>query len=237
MTRVVAIHQPNFFPWLGYFDKIARSDVFIFLDDVQFPKTGGGTWSNRVKMLLAGESRWVTAPIHRTFQGVAQINEIEWADELPWRAKLLKTMSANYAKAPHYRDIMAWLEPLILQPEANLARYNMTAIKAIAERIGLRNDHCVTSSSLGAQGQASELLIDLTLKVGGDCYLCGGGASGYQDDEVFVAAGVELRYQSFAHPIYTQHGVREFVPGLSIVDALMNLGFEGARQLLRHDAE
>ena len=236
MTRVVAIHQPNFFPWLGYFDKIARSDVFIFLDDVQFSKTGG-TWSNRVRMLLAGEPRWVTAPIHRAFHGVALINEVEWADEQPWRTKLLRTLAANYARAPHYRETMAWLEPLILQPENNLARYNMAVIRAIADRIGLRNDHCVTSSSLDGQGQASDLLINLTRKVDGDCYMCGGGASGYQEDKAFAAAELELCYQSYAHPIYTQHGGRVFVPGLSIVDALMNLGFERVRQLLRRDAE
>jgi hypothetical protein len=236
MTCVVAIHQPNFLPWLGYFDKIARSDVFIFLDDVQFSKTGG-TWSNRVKMLLAEEPRWVTAPIRRAFNGVVSINQIEWADEQPWRAKLLKTLSVNYAKKPFFRETMAWLEPLILLPEGNLARYNMAVIRAIADQIGLRHNHCVTSSSLGGQGQASELLINLTRNVGGDCYLCGGGASGYQQDEAFASAGVELRYQSFTHPIYTQHGGHAFIQGLSIVDALMNLGFEGVGQMVRRDAE
>ena len=237
MSRIVAIHQPNFFPWLGYFNKMARSDVFIFFDDVQFPKTGGGTWSNRVKMLVAGEARWVTAPISRAFHGVARINNIDWADEQPWRVKLLKTLLASYSKAPHYKETTEWLESLILLPEGNLARYNMAVIRGIADQIGLRHDHCVTSSSLGGQGQASELLIDLTRKVGGDCYLCGGGASGYQEDEAFAAARVELRYQSFVHPIYTQHGGREFAPGLSIVDALMNLGVEEVKQMVRRDAK
>lgn len=231
MSKVVAIHQPNFFPWLGYFDKIARSDVFIFLDHVQLPKTGGG-WSNRVKMLVAGEARWVTAPVRRAFHGVAPINEIEWADEQPWRAKLLKTLSASYVKAPHYRDTMVWLEPLILQPEGNLARYNMTVIRAIADRIGLSHEHCMTSSSLDGQGQANELLIDLTRKSGGNCYLCGGGAAGYQDDAAFAAAGLELRYQCFAHPVYAQAGQPEFSTGLSIVDALMNIGCGGVKGLL-----
>lgn len=236
MMSVVAIHQPNFFPWLGYFDKIVRSDVFIFLDDVQFSKTGG-TWSNRVKLLLAEEPRWVTAPIRRAFHGVVSINQIEWADEQPWRAKLLKTLVVNYAKKPFFRETMAWLEPLILLPEGNLARYNMAVIRSIADRIGLRHDHCVTSSSLGGQGQASELLIDLTRKVGGGSYLCGGGASGYQEDEAFAFARLELRYQSFIHPIYAQHGRGEFIPGLSILDALMNIGSEGVGQMLRRDAK
>lgn len=235
MSCIVAIHQPNFLPWLGYFDKIARSDVFVFLDDVQFPKTGG-LWSNRVKMRVAGEARWITAPIHRTFHGFALTNEIRLNDEKPWRKKLLKTLNANYAKAPYYNETMDWLKPLILLPESNLANYNMLVIRTIAERIGLRHDHLVTSSSLGASGQATELLIDLTKRVGGDCYLCGGGAQGYLDDQAFMAAGVELCYQSFDQPIYIQHGGREFAPGLSILDALVNIGPRDVRELLQcHD--
>ena len=230
-ARVVAIHQPNFFPWLGYFDKIARSDVFILLDHVQLPKTGGG-WSNRVKMRVAGEARWVTAPVHRAFHGVGAINEIEWADDQPWRDKLVRTLSANYAKAPYYREIIAWLEPLIRMPEVNLARYNIAVIRAIADRIGLRHDHCVVSSALGGRGQANELLIDLTRKTGGTCYLCGGGAAGYQDDAAFAEAGLELRYQRFTHPGYAQTGQVDFEPGLSIVDALMNVGCGNVKGLL-----
>lgn len=232
MSKVVAIHQPNFFPWLGYFDKIARSDVFIFLDDVQFPKTGG-IWSNRVKMLVAGEDRWITAPIRRSYHGLALINQIEWADERPWRAKLIKTLSASYAKSPYFREVMGWLEPVILLSESNLARYNMAVIQAIAERIGLRFEHCLPSSSLQGQGHASELLIDLTLKAGGDCYMCGGGAAGYQEDKMFAQAGVSLIYQGFAQPKYPQAGRKDFISGLSIVDALMELGSDGVGQLMR----
>ncbi len=235
MSTIVAIHQPNFFPWLGYFDKIARSDVFVILDDVQFPKTGG-VWCNRVKMRLAGEARWVTAPIRRAFHGVAPICEIRWADEQPWRIKLLKTLAANYSKAPFYQEITPWLEALILLPESNLARYNMAVVRAIAEQIGLQHNHFVTSSSLGGRGNASALLIDLTLKAGGGSYLCGGGAGGYQDDEAFAAAGLKLCYQSFVHPVYSQFGGCEFVPGLSVVDALMNLGFDGVGRLMRRNA-
>lgn len=230
--KVVAIHQPNFLPWLGYFDKLARSDVFIFLDHVQFPKTGG-VWSNRVKMRCGSEARWVTAPIKRAFHGVVAINEIEWADEQPWRIKLVKTLMANYSRTPFFRETMAWLEPLVLLNESNLARYNVAVVQAIAKQIGLSHDHCFASSSLGAQGQASELLINLTRSVGGTAYLCGGGASGYQEDAAFAEAGVALIYQNFQHPHYAQGAATEFLGGLSIVDALMNLGVNGVRSLLK----
>lgn len=230
-NKVVAIHQPNFFPWLGYFDKIARSDVFIFLDHVQFPKKGG-VWSNRVKMRCGGEARWITAPIRRAFHGVASINEIEWADEQPWRSKLLKTLAVNYSRAPFFKETMAWLEQLVFLPESNLALYNMAVIRAIAGQVGLRHEHCVASSCLGCEGQASDLLINLTRKAGGGCYLCGGGAAGYQDDAAFAAAGLELRYQRFVHPVYAQIGQPNFATGLSIVDALMNVGCEGVKGLL-----
>ncbi|EXI69603.1 MAG: WbqC-like protein family protein [Candidatus Accumulibacter adjunctus] len=231
MNRTVSIHQPNFLPWLGYFDKIARSDVFIFLDDVQFPKTGG-VWCNRVRLRSGDQARWVTGPIKRAFHGVRAINEIEWADEQPWRSKLLKTLTATYSRAPFYKETMAWLEPLVLAPESNLARYNSAMIKAIAAQIGLRYDHCVTSSSLGCDGQGSDLLINLTRRVGGTRYLCGGGASGYQDDEAFARAGVSLAYQGFRHPVYPQAGGGDFLPGLSILDSLANVGRAGVRALL-----
>ncbi|MCM8612112.1 WbqC family protein [Accumulibacter sp.] len=231
MSRTIAIHQPNFFPWLGYFDKMARSDVFVFLDHVQFPKKGG-VWCNRVQMLVAGEARWVTAPIRRAFHGVAPINEIEWADEQPWRSRLLKTLAANYSRAPFYSETMDWLAPLILSPENNLARYNMAVIRAIADQVGLRHDHCVPSSALGCDGQASDLLISLTRRLDGSCYLCGGGASGYQDDQAFARAGISLAYQRYQHPVYRQKGAEDFVPGLSIVDSLANVGKAGVGTLL-----
>ena len=229
--KIVAIHQPNFFPWLGYFDKIARSDAFVFLDHVQFPKTGG-IWSNRVKLRKGGEARWATAPIRRAFHGVASINQVEWADEQPWREKLLKTLQANYGRAPYFHETMELLVPLVQRPEPNLARYNIHAVRSIAAYLNIRHDHCVTSSEMNLKGGGTNLLIDITRKVGGTAYMCGGGAGGYQDDEHFNAADVELIYQGFLHPIYAQIGGGDFVPGLSIVDALMNCGRTRTRGML-----
>ena len=219
---MVAIHQPNFFPWLGYFAKLCRSDVFIFLDHVQFPKTGG-TWSNRVKMRVGGKSKWQTAPIRRSFHGTSEILAVKWDETQPWRGKLSKTLRTNYAKAPFYTQTMALIEPLIFFANDNLAEFNIHAIKEIAQHLAISTDHCVRSSELRATGQGSELLIELTKLVGGEAYLCGGGASNYQDDATFAYAGLDLIYQNFVHPVYKQ-GSEPFEPGMSIIDALMHVG-------------
>ncbi len=229
---IVAIHQPNFFPWLGYFDKIARADVFIFLDDAQFPKTGG-TWSNRVKLLVNGEARWVTAAVERAYHGTRAILDIRFSESTGWRGTLLKTLAGSYRRAACFREAMAVLEPLIIDSEAWLAAYNIHAISAIAATLGLDTTKLVRSSSLPARTQGTERLIELTKVVGGGIYMCGGGASGYQDDEAFATSGVSLRHQAFDHPTYTQAGSKEFVPGLSVIDALMNCGIQGTAGLLR----
>jgi hypothetical protein len=232
MHKLVAIHQPNFFPWLGYFDKIARSDVFILLDHVQLQKTGG-TWSNRVKLLQGGEARWVTAPILRQFHGVLAVGEMAFQPDGLWREKFIKSLVANYARAPYFRDVMDFLEPLIRNPEGNIARYNGRAIKAIAQYLGLPIEKFRWSSEMVVDGRASEMLISLTRAVGGNAYMCGGGAEGYQDDSTFAAAGVGLIYQNFQHPVYPQMGSKVFVPGLSVIDALMNIGVVGVRAVLK----
>jgi hypothetical protein len=226
MSKIVAIHQPNFFPWLGYFDKVGRSDVFIFLDHVQLPKTGG-MWTNRVKLLFAGEPRWVTAPLTRDFHGVRTIVESQFQSGNSWREKLMKSLVANYTHAPFYRETISFLEKLILNPEQNVSLYNSAAVTAISAQLGIPLDKFRWSSKLDVKGQSNEMLVSLTRAVGGDKYMCGGGAAGYQNDDLFSESGVDLLYQDFVHPTYSQIGRTEHAAGLSIVDALMNCGFSG----------
>jgi hypothetical protein len=95
----------------------------------------------------------------------------------------------------------------------------------------------ILGSTLNAKGSSTDLLISMVKSVGGTGYLCGGGASGYQEDEKFSLEGLTLKYQDFSHPVYLQFNTSEFVPGLSIIDALMNCGPEGTRALIFDDAE
>lgn len=231
MAKTVAIHQPNFFPWLGYFDKISKADLFVFLDDVQFPKTGG-VWSNRVKLLIGGEARWFTAAIDRQYHGTRKINEMQFLPDNPWRAKLLKTLENEYSKYPFYSEVSTVITPLLVNPQGNIAEYNIHAVTTIAKILGLNTTKLRRSSDYLATGASNELLCNLTRAVGGNVYICGGGAEGYQDDTFFASQGVGLEYQHFQHPVSPQRRQVAFVPGLSVIDAAMNVGWQGVREML-----
>ncbi|WP_167784715.1 WbqC family protein [Ramlibacter rhizophilus] len=230
MSRVAAIHQPNFFPWLGYFDKIARSDVFVVLDDVQHQKTGSN-WSTRVKLLVSGEPRWVSAPVRRPAHGTVLLHQLQWDPLQPWREKLLKTLELSYARCPQYEETMALVEPLVRNPEPGVAAYNLHAVRGIAQALGLATPF-VLASSFAVADSASQRLAALTAAAGCDSYLAGAGAQDYQDGGVFEARGIRLVWQDFRPRPYPQRGLAEFVPGLSVIDALMNAGLRGTRELL-----
>lgn len=212
---IVAIHQPTFLPWLGWWDKLARADVMVLLDDVQVPRESRGTWLNRVRVLVAGEPRWVTMPIVRA-DGVRTVNEARIDESQPWRRKVLGTIEQSYRRAPHFDAVMPVVREAIEQRANDLASFNEAAIRRLAVPMGLPGERLVRASELGVDSSATQRLVDLTRAVGGDVYLSGDGADGYMDAAEFAGTGVELRLQEFTDP--------SPVPGLSVVDHLMRVG-------------
>ena len=227
-AKVVAIHQPNFLPWLGYFDKLARADVFVLLDDAEFSK---GSHTNRVRILVDGEPRWLTVPVDRAGGSSQPIAEVRIREDGRWREKAVETIRHAYARAPHFDEAFAVVEPLLRESTDRLAELNETGIRELAGRLGLDGPELVNSSSLGVDGGATERLVEIVAALEGDAYLEGGGAGGYQEDEKFERAGIEVRRQEFDHPDYPQ-AADEPVHGLSIVDALMSCGLERTAALL-----
>jgi len=231
----VAIHQPNFFPWLGYFDKIARCDKFVFLDNVQYPKSGKGQWMNRVMLNISGNKSWLTAPVDRSHHGLRMIDEMMFSDGAQWRRKAEKTIVQNYCKRPHFEAEWPWLRELLMNEDDRLLEYNMKALTAIIGKIGMDMSKTVLASQLEINAKATEMLIGLTKAAGGDAYMCGGGAKGYQNDSDIESSGLKLIYQDFAHPVYPQ-GCGEFMPGLSIMDAIFNIGTAAVAGLFPREA-
>jgi WbqC-like protein family len=230
-STVVAIHQPNFLPWLGFFDKLARADVFVLLDSVQFPRTSKGTWINRVKLLVGGRPQWATVPIVRSEGSVLPIRDVRIDDAQPWRRKLTRTIELNYRRSRAFDDVFPLVSELLATDADRIAAFNEHNVRRLAQALELDTGKIVRSSELDVDGQSTDLLIELTIAVGGTAYMPGGDAYRYQRDEKFAARSVALAPQEFAHPTYAQPA-EPFVPGLSTVDALMNCGFERTRELL-----
>lgn len=217
---VCAIHQPNFFPWLGYFDKIRQADCFVFMDDVAYPKSGSGsgTWCNRVQLNIQGKPAWVGCPVRRE-PGVQPIWTVRMDNNQPWRKKLLKTLEFNYGRSPYYTEAMQILAPLIAYETDNLADFNIHAIQALCQVLSLKT-RFIRQSELQADGKATMLLINLVKAAGANAYLCGGGAQGYQEDGLFPQHHIQLIYQQFKPQPYGNP--QRFLPGLSIIDFLMH---------------
>lgn len=229
--KIVAIHQPTFFPWLGFFNKVARADVFLVHDNVQFPKTGG-TWMNRVRILVQGHAAWLTVPVRRDYHGVQLVREVRIDERTAWRRKCLDTVRHAYARTPHFGAVYPFLEDLFARRTDGIAEFNVHAIRALLERLEMSPGAIESGARLGLEGRGTDLLVAMVKTVGGDAYLCGDGAAGYQEDEKFAAAGLRLVRQEFRQAAYGQVGAKGFVPGLSIIDALMQCGFESTRALV-----
>lgn len=231
---IVAIHQPNFLPWLGFFDKILRSDTFVLLDDVQYPKQNA-KWINRVYIPINKSEKWVNIIIDHSYSGVKLINEITLNTKVDWRRKLLNQLEHTYKKHPFYNELGPWLETAIAFPTNSLCDYNLNFLFHLIDILNLDRTKIKMSSELNVDGVSNERLINITQSLGGTTYLAGGGSGEYQEDDKFSKAGIEVKYQSFQHPAYPQRKNDEFMPGMSIIDCLMNIGIEDTKMLIHKD--
>ena len=223
---IAAAHQPNFFPWLGFFTKLACCDTFILLDDIQIIKTGG-SWTNRVSIKVADAAVFITAPLSRSYHGLLDIKDVHYSTEPHWRDKLLKTIRQNYSRAKYYKEIINDIEELMPHPGANLLKSNTNAIKQLAEKLGIHTTMRLSSEFDCAAHRSTARLICLTQAAGCSVYLAGDGAVAYQDNMSFAQAGIDTYSMKFDHPLYEQCK-GPFIPGLSVIDAAMHIGFEQA---------
>ncbi len=218
MTTVCVL-QPSYLPWLGYFDQIARSDVFVFYDDVQFDKNG---WRNRNRIKSANGVQWLTVPVLHKGLGPQAINRVQISNKSQWSEKHLRTIAQSYAGAAYRDEVCELLLGYLTQPWTLLADLDIALIEGICGYLGLKR-RFVRSSSLGIEGERSERLIRICDRFGAKSYLSGDAARAYLDVDLFSAEGITVEWQGYSHPEYPQlHG--SFVSHLSIVDLLMNSG-------------
>jgi hypothetical protein len=229
----VAVMQPYFFPYLGYFQLLAHVDVFVVYDDTQYVKQ---SWINRNRILERGAAAFLTLPVasesHRQL-----IFEKRLHEPRRHQRKLLKRIRQAYYAAPHLDPVSAFLEPLFPGDDETVASFNVRALRALQELLGLRTQLVLASERGYPRGStAQERVIRICVEEGGTRYVNPIGARSLRlyDQAAFSAAGLELSYLSTnAYIRYDQNG-GPFVSDLSIIDVLMFNSPARTRELLDH---
>jgi hypothetical protein len=206
---------------------MARADVFVFYDDVQFDKNG---WRNRNRIRTQGEAgwSWLTVPV-RLPRSFARLLDVEIDVRAPWARKHRRTLESAYASAP-FREQLTRFEAVLKNPSTKLVDVAIASTLAIAEALEVR-PKILRSSELGVEGTRNERLLAVCRAVGATEYYSGKAAEEYLDVALFERAGIRVTFQDFAHPIYEQC-YRPFVSHLSAIDALLCAGPERTRAML-----
>lgn len=222
---ILAGHQPNYLPYLGFFHKIYHCDFFVIVDNVQFVKRGTFGWMNRNKIKTRSGPLWLTVPVLVKGKFDQLIQETRINDELPWARKHWKSLMTNYSKTPFFKKYADFFEETLMHQKWNLfSDLSTTVILYLMEAFGIKKP-VKKSSELEAQGKGDELILDLCKKTGADAYLHGKHGKDYIDQTKFDQNHIRCLYQDFDHPIYKQQ-FGEFIPNLSAVDLLFNHGPE-----------
>lgn len=217
MKKTIAIHQPNYLPWLGFYDKIAKADSWVVFDDVMIGNRSQSPVNRNLVKTPQGKA-WLTVPVYVNFDDL--INTISVDYEQDWPKDHLKTIFFNYKKAPNFDKIYPLLEKEYSKKIGNLAELNLAFIDIFLKFFGIKKER-VRSSELKVPGKRNELLINICKKVGADVYLAGQGSKDYMDLAMFKKAGIEVVWQEFIHPAYPQLW-GEFIPKLSALDYVLN---------------
>ena len=225
MTKL-AIMQPTFLPWLGYFAMIDHVDTFVFLDDVQYSNR---SWQCRNRVKSAHGMLTLTVPCKQEKTPICSVK----IDNPLFYRKLMRSIEQSYSKAPFRLGVVAVLEKIFAQKHTNLGSLNRALINEVSKFLGIET-YCICSSNLGVPASSKSMrLLQICDTIGADTYLSAPGSFDYlRQQNPFESSRTNLRFFSFIHPVYPQlHGT--FQPYLSIIDAIANVGTGDTLQLMR----
>jgi len=222
--KIIAIHQPNYIPWLGYFYKIYQSDIFVYLDDAQFSNQG---MHNYTYIKTVSGSFRLKYPVYQSLGD--KINKVFTKDELGWKEKHLKIIESNYRNTHYFNEVFNDYKKLILADYSNIAELNTAFIDFFAQKLGI-NAEFIKASELNINLPKVEKIIAICNILGGKVYYSGTGAKAYQKEEYFNSFGIELRYSLFKPVQYPQLW-GGFQSNVSALDFFMNCGYDWNRVL------
>lgn len=215
----IGILQPGYLPWLGFFEQVYKSDVFIIYDDVQYDKHG---WRNRNRIKSANGIQWLTVPVLTTGKNKPLIKDVMIDNHLNWQKKHITSIRNNYGKAEYFKDYIEIFDKVYSKKWDFLIDLDIELIDRLCKALGL-NRQIRFSSELGICGDRIQRLIGICKLFNADVFYEGESGKNYIDEENFKNEGITIEYQTYHHPTYKQlYG--DFIPYMSIIDLLFNEG-------------
>jgi len=221
---ILAGHQPEYLPYLGYIYKIAKADKFILVDHVQYLQKSFQN-SNRIRTAPGPEGfTWLTVPVVTHDRRYQKINEVEIDNSTAWGKKHWKTIYLNYKNLPFFADHQDFFEKLYLKKWTMLSDLTEAIIYYLVEQLDIKTP-IYKSSAYNFNGKKTDLLIEMCEALEADTYLSGNGARSYVEEEKFKTKSLNHIFSDFHHPVYVQK-FKPFIPNLSVIDLLFNHGKE-----------
>lgn len=227
MSKIIAVHQPNYIPYPGFFYKMLKADVFVLLDNVQFSRMSF-THRNRIKG-SQGKAIWLTVPVYKKGKFYQKINEVKINRTVKWQIKHFRTLLMNYANSPFFHYYEEQLRAIYSKEWESLIDLNVAFLKFVMDKLKMKTKIC-TASEMKIVGKKTELLVSIVKELNGDTYLSGAGGKNYIDEEKFKKEGISIRYYQYGSFVYPQLWGK-FIPNLSILDLLFNCGTESRNMI------
>ena len=223
----VSIHQPDFFPYPGFFNKIFLSDVFIILDRTQFEF--GITNRNKI---ITPEGTWkrISIPV-KNDQKFFQNNDVKINNDMNWKEKNLDLISKSYSKSKFFDLYNTSINSIFEEKWEYLIELNIKILKTIFEWLDVKTK-IIFESELNVKGTSSEKLLNICKEVKATKYVSGPGGKNYLDEKIFQKNHIDIEYQKYTPISYSQLNSKSFIPNLSILDLLFNMGYESRKFVL-----
>lgn len=226
--NILTDHQPAYLPWLGLFHRIALSDGYCYLDNVQYLVR---EFNNRNRIKTSSGPLWLSVPVRTKGHREKQVKDIEIENSIDWQRKHWKAIYLNYKKAPYFSRYIDFFEDVYKKEWSYLADLNEYMLKWFLKELGIKVKF-YKASELSLKGEKSDLILEIAKKLKADLYILGPFGRDYIKEKDFSKAGIKLYFQNYHHPVYSQlYG--EFLPYMSIIDLLFNCGDKSLEILMR----
>ncbi|HLX52735.1 MAG TPA: WbqC family protein, partial [Aquella sp.] len=224
-----AIHQPQYLPYPGFFHKLSISDIFIIMDDAQYDKR----FTNRNRIMATNGWTWVTVPINKAHKFLPN-SQVEINNDIPWRDVHWKKICHSYTNTRYFKNYGSFFENIYGKKWDSLFELNLEILRRILNVLGM-NMPIIKSSELNVSGTSTEKLLNLCKSVGADTYVSGIGGRNYMNENLFAKNNVKLEYQNYSAKPYQQRLSDSFIPDLSIIDMMFNVGPECMKIISKSD--